>query len=154
MPCLVFQSILCHHLQQMALDQPHLDMLDMSLPEYATGKLTYLSVFASDMQMICDTSTDSPWSLVPTTQRRAVFNTLHSLAHPKVVVIVKLIWPNMRHTPLLGHVPCILSKIRSTSISVHLLEHLALQTLGSAKFILISLDHGWSVRDLTISWPV
>ena len=29
-------------LQQMALDQPHFDTLDLSSPEYATGKFTYL----------------------------------------------------------------------------------------------------------------
>ena len=51
--------------------------------------------------MICDTSTDSPHPLVPTTHRQAVFDTLYCLAHSRVAATVKLIsarffWPNTR----------------------------------------------------------
>ena len=41
--------------------------------------------------MIGDISTDSPRPLVPMIHRRAVFDTLHSLAHPGVGATVKLI---------------------------------------------------------------
>ena len=82
---------------KMTLDQPCLDTLDLSSPEYATDKFTYLPVPTSDTQMICDTSTDSPHLL-----GRTVFDTLHGLAHSGVAVCVKLIsarffWLNMKH---------------------------------------------------------
>ena len=88
-------------LQWIALDEPCLDTLDLSSPEFATSKFIYLPVLTSDTQMICDITTDSPRPLVPTIHRWAVFATLHGLAHPGVPATVKLIsarffWPNMR----------------------------------------------------------
>ena len=70
-------------LRQMALDQPRLDTLDLSSPEFATCKFAYLPVPTADTQIICDTSTDAPRPLVPMTHRRVVFDTLHQLAHPQ-----------------------------------------------------------------------
>ena len=88
-------------LQQMALDQPRLDTLDLSSSEFATCKFTYLSVPTADTQIICDTATNSPRPFVPMTHRRIVFDTLHPLAHPGLKATVKLIsarffWTNMR----------------------------------------------------------
>ena len=78
-------------LRQMALDQPRLDTLDLSSPEFATCKFAYLPVPSADTQIICDTSTDAPRPLVPMTHRRVVFDTLHQLAHPGPKATVKLI---------------------------------------------------------------
>ena len=88
-------------LQQMALDQPRLDTLDLSSPEFATCKFAYLPVSVADTQIICDTSTNAPRFFVPMTHRRVVFDTLDHLAHPRPKATVKLIsarffGPNMR----------------------------------------------------------
>ena len=85
----------------MAQDQPRMDTLDVSSPEFATCKFPYLPVPATaDIQIICDTSTDVPRPFFPMTHRRVVFDTLHHLAHPGPKATVKLIsarffWPNM-----------------------------------------------------------
>ena len=139
-------------LQRIVFDQPHLDMLDLSSPEFASSKFIYLPVLTSDTQMICNISTDSPCHLVPTIHRRAVFNILHNLAHPGIAATVKLIlarffWLNMRR----DITACTCSCVSCKKSKVHLSIHLALQTLGSVTFTLISLDHGWSVEDSNIS---
>ena len=88
-------------LRQMALDQPRLDTLDLSSPEFATCKFAYLPVSTADAQIICDTSANAPRPFIPMTHCRVVFETLHHSAHPGPKATVKLIsarffWPNMR----------------------------------------------------------
>ena len=88
-------------LRQMAFDQPRLDTLDLSSPEFATCKFAYLPVPTADTQIICDTLTNSPQPLVLMTHRRVVFDTLPHSAHPGPKGTMKLIsarffWPNMR----------------------------------------------------------
>ena len=101
-PYPAFLSILCSHLRTSTyLDQPHLDTLDLSSPEFAICKFTYLPVPTADKQIICGTSTNQPRPFVSMAHHRVVFDTLHHLAHPRLKATEKLIsarffWPNMR----------------------------------------------------------
>ena len=65
-------------LRQMGLDQPRLDTLDLSSPEFTTCKFAYLPVPTADSQIICDTSTNLPRPFVPMTHRRVVFDIWHT----------------------------------------------------------------------------
>ena len=69
--------------RQMALNQPRLDTLDLSSPEFATCKFTYPPVTSADTQIICDSSTDAPRPLVPMTHRRVVFDTPTPIGTPR-----------------------------------------------------------------------
>ena len=152
-------------LRQMALDQPRLDTLDLSSPEFATCKFAYLLVPTADTQIICDTSTDAPqqthldllfrWHIV------GLFLTPYTnwyTPDPKPqwswfqLDFSGQIWSVIS---LPGHVLAYPAKNqRCTNISVHPSEHSAPQTLGSAMSILIWLHHGRSVKDLLTSRPI
>ena len=123
------------NLQQMALDQPRLDIFDLLSPEFATCKFAYLPVPTADTQIICDTSTDAPRPFVPMTHRRMFLDTLHHLAYPRTKATVKLLsaslfWPNMR----CDITTWIRSCVSFQKSKVH--------------------EHGRSVRELPTSWPV
>ena len=145
-------------LRQMALDQPRLDTLDLSSPEFATCKFAYL-LFR--------------WHIV------GLFAyLLFAYLLFRWLIVGLFLTPSTNwHTPdpkpqwswfqldfsgqiwgmisLPGHVLAYPAKNqRCTNISAHPSEHSTPQTLGSAMSILIWLDHGQSVRDLPTSWPV
>ena len=134
----------------MALEQPRLDTLDLSSPEYATGKCTYPPVPTSDMRMICDTSTDSPRPLVQTTHRRAVFDTLHCLVHPGVTATVKLISvrffrPNMRHDITTWAHSCASSQ--KSKVHKHICAPLGTFSTPDVRFSIVHID-------LLEPWPL
>ena len=127
----------------MVLDQPRLDTLNLSSPEFATCKFTYLPVPTADTQIICDTSTNSPRPFVPMTHRRVVFDTLHHLAHPGPKATVKLISakffrPNMRRDITAwtrSYVSCQKSKVRK-----HIHAPLGTFSTPDARFSHVHID--------------
>ena len=134
----------------MALDQPRLDTLDLSSPEFATCKFAYLPVPSADTQIICDTSTDAPRPLVPMTHRRVVFDTLHQLAHPGPKATVKLIsarffWPNMRRDITAWTRSCI--SCQKSKVHTHIHAPLGTFSTPDARFSHIHID-------LVGPWPV
>ena len=136
--------------QQMALDQPRLDTLDLLSPEFATGKFTYLPVPTSDSQMIWDTSTDSSRSLNPNDSSSGCFWYPTRFSTPESWS--QGIWFRLDSfgriwgvTLLPGHVLVYpVKNQRCKPASTHLTGYLALQTLGSAMFIVISLARSLS----------
>ena len=137
-------------LRQMALDQPLLDTLDLSSPEFATCKFAYLPVPTADTQIICDTSTDAPRPLVPMTHRRVVFDTLHQLAHSGPKATVKLIsarffWPNMRRVITTWTHSCV--SCQKSKVHTHIRAPLGTFSTPDARFSHIHID-------LVGPWPV
>ena len=92
---------------------PVIDYIDMALEQQTDTELTELKntsslklqsmpVPASGATIVCDASTGVPCPCVPHKFRQTVFDSLHSLAHPGMWSIQKLIttnyvWPNTKH---------------------------------------------------------
>ena len=137
-------------LRQMTLDQPRLDTLDLSSPEFATCKFTYLPVPIADTQIIGDTSTDAPRTLVLMTHRRVVFDTLHQLAHPGPKATVKLIsdrffWPNMRRDITARTRSCV--SCQKSKVHKHICAPLGTFSASDARFSHVHID-------LVGPWPI
>ena len=137
-------------LRQMALDQPRLDTLDLSSPEFATCKFAYLPVPTADTQIICDTSTDAPRPFVQMTHRRVVFDTIHHLAHPGSKATVKLIsarffWPNMRRDITAWTRSCV--SCQKSKAHKHIRAPLGTFSTPNARFSHVHID-------LIGPWPV
>jgi len=63
-------------------------------------QLKQMHIPGTDVNLYCDTSTPQPWPFTTTSFRRPVFDTLHSLSHPRANVTVKLVsqqlvWPGV-----------------------------------------------------------
>ena len=137
-------------LRQMALDQPRLDTLDLSLPESTTCKFAYVPVVTADMQIICDTSTDAPRPFVPMTHCRAVFDTRHHLAQPGPKAMVKLVsvrflWPNMRRDITTWTRSCV--SCQKPKVHKHIHAPLGIFSSPDARFSHVHIDlvGPWSV---------
>ena len=137
-------------LRQMALDQPRLDTLDLSSPEFATCKFAYLPVPTADTQIICDTSTDAPQPFAPMIHRRVVFDTLHHLAHPGPKASMKLISarffrPNMRRGTTAWTRSCV--SCQKSKVRKHIRAPIGTFSTPDARFSHVHID-------LVGPWPV
>ena len=61
-------------------------------------QLTKIAIPGTSLELYCDTSTGKPRPHVPTSLRRQIFNFLHSLSHPGIGAMFKLVsqrfvWP-------------------------------------------------------------
>ena len=103
-----------------------------------------------DTQIICDTSTNSPWPFVPKTRRRVVFDTLHHLAHPELKAIVKLssarfFWPNMRRDITAWTRSCV--SCQKSKVHKHIRAPLGTFSTPDTRFSHVHID-------LVGPWPV
>ena len=92
--------------------QPSIDFKKLAADEQEDSELSELMAFSTSLELspvplqavdttvICDLSTGVPRPFVPVSFRRAVFESLHSLSHPGIRAIQKLItaryvWPGI-----------------------------------------------------------
>lgn len=112
-----------HDLARAQATDPELQQFRTAQP--SSLRLQDFPVPGTDLTLSCDTSTGHPRPFVPITYRRAIFASLHELAHPGVRPTLKLVadryvWPRMRtniRAWVKTCIPCQRSKIHRHTTS-------------------------------------
>ena len=105
--------------------------------------LSRVPIPASTAKLLCDLSTGVPRPVVPTSFRRAVFDSLHSLSHPGVQATERLItsryvWPNMKPDVRRWARSCL--QCQRSKIQRHTITPLSTFSTPDARFDMVHID--------------
>lgn len=89
-----------NNLAQLQKNDEELQSLSQNPAPQSKVKLQLISVPGSDLKIWCETSTGVNRPFVPTSMRKAIFTTIHSLSHPGVkgtrkLIASKYFWPSL-----------------------------------------------------------